>query len=206
MQRRLLYVWVVCFAVVFLSVGASAAENLLENGSFDINLPPRKNPQGYGNEYIYGWRPFAGSVWMNQPIEHVKVVERSDAPSGYALRLLGHESGYVGLRSSHIPVEPGEFYTLTAKSYVAALAEPSRFQVWVEFWPAEFSGENSANRLDEPRARATLVGQWEDLEVTVLAPSEAATATVLIIIHTIASGPRLPAEVYVTDVRFTVAE
>lgn len=208
MKRTCLSALLSTLMILLLTSGTLAAINFLENGSFDSLLEPRKNHQGFGyDEYIFGWRPFAPDVWMNKEIEHVKVVDRNDVSSGKALRILGVETGYVGLRSSHFPVQPGARYTLSAKALVQELAEPRRFQIWIEWWPAGIEEENTNLRIGSPpRVYGSSVGTWEDLSVTVTAPPEAATASILIIIHQQASLAKLPAEVYVTDITFGPAQ
>lgn len=180
--------------------------SLLENGSFTVKRDPRPKHQGLGNEYIYGWRAFAGTVWMNEGVEHVKVVERPDTETGTALRLLGHEGGYVGIRSAHMPVEPGGQYKLKASTFVEELADVSRIRVWVEFWPEDMPAETSTYRLSTHEVKASRLREWEHHELSVTADETAATATILILVHTSGTGPRVPSEAYVTGVWFGLVE
>jgi hypothetical protein len=190
----------VAMVLVFAVGGMTATAAALDNGSFESNEEPRADYQGWEAEYIFGWKPFAGSAWKGKEQEHVSVVSFPGAVGEKCLRLIGIEDNYVGVRSIHVPVEKNGIYTLSAKVFVKELPQPSRAQIWLEFWPADTKAETSTYRMAYSRATASSAGKWLDLEVSAEVPENAATATALIIIHRTGT-PQLPAEIYVDDVR-----
>lgn len=201
-MRRFIQVVVVSLVVLMLgSIGVSAAV-ALDNGDFEVQLPPREGYQGWENEYIYGWKPFAATAWVDKG-DHVKVIEHPQKPGQHVLKMSGRDDGYVGLRSHHVPVTPGNFYAVTADAFVEALADLSRLQVWLEFWPADASAETAAVRMHYTRATASDLGVWQELATADVAPEGAATATVLVIIHRSGKSPLVPAEVMVDNVVIT---
>ncbi len=201
-MKKLGVVMMVVLAVCAWSFAALAAALGPENGDFEVTLEPRKGYQGWANEYIFGWKAFSGGTpWVPDGPAHVAVVKTAGAGGQVALKLVGVNEGYVGLRSVHMPVEPNGAYQLTAKAFVKELADPSRVQVWLEFWPKDLKSETSTYRLQYSRATSTMVGSWEDLQVGGMAPADAATCTVLIIIHRSGKAPLVPAEAYVDDVK-----
>jgi hypothetical protein len=206
-MKRALLTAMVLLAACLATVGAMAAPVvMLDNGNFESSEEPRTGYQGWDDECIYGWKPFAGLAWMSSGKEHVAVVEAPDAVGGHYLKLVGVENNYVGIRSVHMPVEKNGMYTLSAKAFVKELADPSRVQVWLEFWPENPKSESSSYRLKYSRANAGEIGCWQELEVSDIAPPEAATVTALIIIHKTGKGPSLPAEAYVDDVRLQAVQ
>jgi hypothetical protein len=204
-MKRQAQVFIISLLVLMLGSLAVSAAAALDNGDFESTLAPREGYQGYGNEYIYGWKPFAGTVWMagGEGDKHVKVIEDPKNPGQHMLKLSGRDDGYVGLRSHHIPVTPGAFYAITANTFVEALAEPTRMQVWLEFWPVNATAETSTVRMQYTRATANAVGVWQELAVADIAPEGAGTATVLVIIHSSGKLALIPAEVVVDDIVFT---
>ncbi|HHW11252.1 MAG TPA: hypothetical protein GXX29_14955 [Firmicutes bacterium] len=200
-RQALLLMMLAALVLVLGTAGTAAAAAGLDNGSFESEEPPRAKYQGWEDEYIFGWKPFAGSAWKNKEQEHVSVVACPSREGEKCLRLVGVEDNYVGIRSIHIPVEKKGFYTVSAKAFVKELGQPSRCQVWLEFWPADLPAETSTYRIAYHRANASALDVWQDLTVSAQAPDNAATATVLIIIHR-TGNPQLPAEVYVDDVHF----
>jgi hypothetical protein len=200
-MKRISLTLIVCLIALLLgAVGVSAAQNLLDNGDFMSTQEPRKGYQGWIDEYIYGWKPFT-TAWISGG--HITVIPNPEKPGTNLLRMTGIESGYVALRSHHIPVTPGNLYALSARSFIKELAEPGRFQLFIEFWPADIKGETSAERMGLTKAIASEKGVWQDLQAAVEAPEGAATATIMVLIHSQAKLAPLPAEVLVEEVFFT---
>ncbi|HHT26366.1 MAG TPA: hypothetical protein GXZ82_03820 [Firmicutes bacterium] len=201
-MKRFAQVLIISLVVLMLGSIAVSAAVALDNGDFESQLPPRERYQGWENEYIYGWKPFAGTAWVGKG-DHVMVIEHPQKPGQHVLKLSGRDDGYVGLRSHHVPVTPGSIYAITANVFVEELAEPSRMQVWLEFWPADTPSETSGDRMHHTRATAKNVGVWQELAVADIAPEGAATATVLVIIHRSGQLALVPAEVMVDDITIT---
>jgi hypothetical protein len=199
MRKNKLTLLVSLIILLFSAAAVSAAQNLLDNGDFMSTLPPREGYQGWADEYIYGWKPFT-TAWIAGG--HITVIPHPEKPDTSLLRMTGIESGYVALRSHHIPVTEGSMYMLNARALVKELAEPSRFQLFIEFWPADLESETSAFRMSLTKAVAREKGVWLDLEVAETAPEGAATATIMVLIHSQAKLDPLPAEVLVENISF----
>lgn len=201
-MKRITIIAMLGMAILLLGVTSAVAAVIgPDNPGFEDNQAPRAGYQGWDNEYIYGWKPFSASVWLEKGADHVVVEQNPDIAQGHFLKLNGVDANYVGVRSVHMPVTPMSLYTATAQGYVKEMADPSRLQIWLEFWPASPKAESATYRLKYSKAVAGSLGNWEKLEVSDVAPADAATATILIIINKSGKSPLVPAEVYVDNVQ-----
>lgn len=124
------------------------------------------NPGFEQGEAFPGWTVFAGTP---------DLFELSpEAFSGkYSLRMTDPSAEQaVGLRSEHVPIEPGETYAAT----VWVRTEGGTAQLYLEFWDA------GGTRIDVVFAGAS-GSTWRAIYLERQAPAEAVTATVLLYGH-----------------------
>lgn len=142
-----------CFAV--FGAQAEAADNLhLTNPGFELG------------EGFPGWTVFSGTP------ENFELA--TEARGGrYSLRLLDPSAEQaVGLRSEHVPVEPGGLYAATAW----IRTESGTAQLYLEFWNA------AGTRVDVVFDGAS-GSTWRTIHLERQAPNDAVTATVLLYGH-----------------------
>ena len=113
-----------------------------------------------------GWTPWGNTVFESvyEPVlSGEKSVKLTDASSA---------SGN-GIRSTSVPVVPGQYYRASVYSYV----ESGTSQLYLEFW-------NAANeRIDVKIANISSTGRWDNASIVAIAPQNAVAATLLLYQH-----------------------
>lgn len=146
-----------CLLVFLVGIGVQAESQ---------GQPALTNPGFELGEGFPGWTIFSGTPDLFEL--------STDALSGrYSLRITDpSDEQAVGLRSEHVPVEPGGTYAAT----VWIRTESGTAQLYLEFWDA------AGTRIDVVFDGAS-GSTWRTIRLERQAPAEAVTATVLLYGH-----------------------
>ncbi|HHT26975.1 MAG TPA: DUF4962 domain-containing protein [Firmicutes bacterium] len=139
-----------------MSVVANAADTVIFSTSFEDGT----------EAWPAGWTSFAGDT-MERTAEEARTGNYS-----FVVHDASSEST-IGLRSPHVPVEPGVSYT--AETWV--LNKQGTAQLYLEFW------DDKNVRVDVAFLGTGVSTEWVPIEITRVAPTDAKTATVILYGH-----------------------
>lgn len=143
--------------------GVFAMDIPLVNASFEEPLVDGVPP---------GWPATFGGFTFGSP--EITLSDQRAYHGRYSIRIDDpYPDRGVGLRSAHVPAEPGALYVAAVQVY----RESGAAQLYLEFW------DSAENRIGVEIGSATRLQTWESLGVQGVAPPGTATLTLLLYSH-----------------------
>jgi hypothetical protein len=154
---------------VLCALGASAAEVILQNSSFEV-------VDVSDAAKAAGWHPITETG--EPPVTVVTNEDACDGTNSMKLAFASNKDGFVGV-IQEVPVEPGQRLKFSGEFKRVELAEGSYLKLGIE-WKRADGGEVSRVQDGDINAKTLVAGAWSHFEVAGAAPAGTAKAVLTI--------------------------
>lgn len=168
-RQPLHIVGMLALSLLLFSSATFAAENVLQNSSFEFS--------GSLDELPPGWMVFAGEMGKQM------WVEKGHAADGeHALIIDTGGIRNTGLRSNPIPAVPGDVYDAAVMVYATPGNRPA---LYLDYWNA------NKQRIAVKSATATQIERWETLKTSLEAPPGTEWVSIILYANAVSNPGRV---------------